>query len=132
MRKFVLSLGIAAFLLPVCLSSCQKEEIQPYEEELNVTKADGVFIDFVATINHGFTMVRVTGYIALGPDGEIIGGYITITTIPTDPNVQPETYYFSFYSQELHDSDDNVLSMDEVFPGLMDAIENYIQNLINE
>lgn len=129
MRKLVLILGVAAFLLPVCLTSCQKEEVQPYGEELNITKADGMFIDFVATINHGFTMVRVTGYIALGPDGEIIGGYITITTIPADPNVQPKTYYFSYYSQELHDSDDNELSMEEVFPGLLEIIQNYVSSL---
>ena len=64
MRKLVLILGVAAFLLPMCLTSCQKEEVQPYGEELNITKADGMFIDFVATINHGFTRVRVRGYIA--------------------------------------------------------------------
>ena len=47
MRKLVLILGVAAFLLPVCLTSCQKEEIQPYEEELNVTKAIWQYFDFM-------------------------------------------------------------------------------------
>lgn len=135
MRKFVLCLGIAAFLLPVCLSSCQKEEIKPIEEKLNITKANGVFVDFVTTVNNGLTVVRITGFIELGPNGEIIGGHIYITTVPSDPYSSPEpygSYHFSFANHQLQDPDGNEVSMEEVFPGLMDAIENYIHDLINE
>ena len=134
MRKFVLCLGIAAFLLPLCLSSCQKEEVQPYGEELNITKANWCPVNFYASINHGVITVHVTGWIELGPDGEIIGGFLYFTPVTNDPdNPMPTgTYFYSFDNHQLQDPDGNEASMDEVFPGLMDAIENYIQNLINE
>lgn len=134
MRKFVLSLGIAAFLLPVCLSSCQKEEIQPYEEELNVTKAIWQYFDFYVSVNHGLITVHVTGWVDLGPNGEVLGGHLFFTPVSNDPdNPMPTgTYFYSFDNHQLQDPDGNVVSMEEVFPGLMDAIENYIQNLINE
>ena len=134
MRKLVLFLGVAAFLLPVCLTSCQKEEIQPYEEELNITKASWYYIDFHTSVNHGFITVHVTGWVDLGPNGEVLGGHLFFTPVTNDPDnpMQTGTYFYSFDNHQLQDPDGNVISMEEVFPGLMDAIENYIQELVNE
>ena len=134
MRKLVLILGVAAFLLPVCLTSCQKEEVQPYEEELNITKAYWYPVDFYTSVNHGFITFHITGWIELGPDGEIIGGHLFIVPVTNDPDNPMPTgrYFYSFANHQLQDPDGNEVSMEEVFPGLMDAIENYIHDLINE
>ena len=134
MRKLVLILGVAAFLLPVCLSSCQKEEVQPYGEELNITKALWRYFDFYACTNNELITVHVTGWVDLGPNGEVLGGHLFFTPVTNDPDnpIPTGTYFYSFDNHQLQDPDGNVISIEEVFPGLLDAIEYYIQELINE
>ena len=66
MRKFVFSLGIAAFLLPVCLSSCQKEEPKDEPKPMDNSKveisANGVKFTMILVEHGSFVKGEMSNY----------------------------------------------------------------------
>ena len=129
MKKAFFIFGIAAFLLPLSMTSCQKEESEPQKKVQNITKALWKSIDCFLSINHGTTVVHVIAYLEIGSDGEIIGGFIFVTPVTNDPNTTPPTYTYNYENQQLLDPNGEEVSVDEVFPGLLDAIQNYLRSI---
>ena len=105
MRKFVLCLGIAAFLLPVCLSSCQKEE--PKDEP---KQTDNSFVEISAN-GVKFTMVLVE-------HGSFVKGEMTKMLFHT-PVILTKDYYIGEYevTQELWEAVMGAESNPSVFKG---------------
>ena len=83
MKKYVICLGIAAFLLPVCLSSCQKEE--PKDEP---KQTDNSFVEFNAN-GVKFTMILVE-------HGSFVKGEISNYFFNT-PVILTKDYYIGKY-----------------------------------